>query len=580
MKKYFTKYAFICLFIMISVLSGCEKSKTKEREPGSIKETVTLTPTGTSDVTLTPTGTSDVTFTPTSAMGDEQTKVPSITPTGIVNPTGYVTSGVSATPTITAIPVVSVTPAITVTPAVSAVPAITVTPDVSVTPGITATPAITDFPAVTSAPVITATPTISATPAATGTVIPTFPCDAWINCYYVSLRDINNVDNKVLRVYNGTKITLTGESENEFYFKCEYEGNRYLVCNKYITYKEMYEYDPDALTIVDGRAHKYSYSELTQDLKELSEKYPDIFSYYTAGKSSDNRNIYVCKVGNPNAEKVIFYTGTTHAREYCTTELLMMMTEYYLYNYNTGWYEDYTYKELFDEICVVMIPMLNPDGAEICINGPDAIRDAEIRKKVREMYKKEDAIFYEKYGYHYTTLYERWKANAVGIDLNRNYDYGWEETDDWYEPASSGYKGTEPFSAEEVKVQVKVLNELLSTKKVCFSVSYHATGETLSWDVGQTGEFRTECETAVKKLAYYTDYIENMNEMTYYAGKISLAGYTDWLNGCEIVPSVTIEILGSSVFLSCEVPDLSEAFIQNREVWAVLGSLYYEKEEN
>ena len=563
MKKIFTKCAFIYLFIMIFALSGCMGAGTRENEPGNTGDTVTLIPTERAEVTITP----------TSALREQtqeakMTSVPTLSPTGGELPIASVTPDVQVTPTGNISPAASVTPIVSTTPNITTIPVASNTPIITTSPTIIITPAISDTPA------ITAIPTESAA------VIPTFPCDAWINCYYVSLRDVNNVDNKVMRVYNGTKLRLTGDSENEFYYKCEYAGNEYLVCNKYITYTEMYEYDLDALTIVDKSAHKYSYSELTRDLKELSETYPDIFSYYVAGKSSDNRNIYVCTIGNPNAEKVIFYTGTTHAREYCTTELLMMMAEYYLYNYDTGWYEDYTYKELFDEIAVVMIPMLNPDGAEICINGPDAIVDPEIRKNVKEMYKKEDAIFYEKYGYHYTTLYERWKANAVGIDLNRNYDYGWEETDDWYEPASSGYKGTEPFSAAEVKVQVEVLNELLSTKNVCFSVSYHATGETLSWDVGQTGEFRTECETAVKKLSYYTDYIENMNDMTYYAGKISLAGYTDWLNGREIVPSVTIEILGSSVFLSCEVPDLSEAFIQNREVWAVLGSLYYEKEEN
>ena len=62
---------------------------------------------------------------------------------------------------------------------------------------------------------------------------------------------------------------------------------------------------------------------------------------------------------------------------------------------------------------------------------------------------------------------------------------------------------------------------------------------------------------------------------------VPLAGYTDWLNGEEIIPSITIEILPLKIFLAAEQPEEEEmymAWVANRQVWAVLGELYYEGE--
>ncbi len=462
---------------------------------------------------------------------------------------------------------------------------ISITPTVTVQSTETPTPAPTETP--TPAPTETPTPTLTVAPKPTFTPIPDryyktgevpdFPCDAYVDCYSVSLRSTKNAREKVMTLYNGAHVTITGSNGKSFY-NCIYNNEEYLISKQYVNFNNPFEYDYGFFEIVDVDDLEYSYKDMESDIFELAEKYPDRFSYYSAGKTADKRELYICTVGNPDAPKCIYYTGTAHAREYCTTHLLMMQAEYYLHYYDEGFFKDVNYRDLLNEICIVMMPMQNPDGAEITISGIGGINSMLLRSRIQEMYDREEEEYQEKYGRHNSNYYRRWKANAEGIDLNRNYGFGWEETNDYPVPSSGGYKGTEPFCAREVQAQISVLNKLKEEKDLVFVISYHATGNDLSWDVpGLDGEFREEIERAVDTLVYYTDYERNMNDMTL-AKAPTLAGYTDWLNGERIVPSITIEIFSGDVWLAVDKPEMYDAWIANREVWAILNELYYEGE--
>ncbi len=464
-------------------------------------------------------------------------------------------------------------------------------PEVTATPMPTeATPTPTFTP--TSTPTNTPTPTLTPTPSNTSTPtptpipertvrnwygedhVPTFPCSAYVDCYSISLRNIEDITVSEKVIYNNTMVTLTGNAKNIKYYTCEYEGKEYYINKSFVTLNDMFQYDRNCFTIVDEQDLDYSYADMESDIKELAKTYPDLFSYYSAGKTADNRELYICTMGNPNAPKCIYITATAHAREYCTTHLVMMQAEYYLKYYYQGYYKNVDYRDLFDEICIVLMPMQNPDGVDLCIFGPSCINDLLLRTKIHMMCDRETEEFLKTDGDYNSNFYRRWKANAVGVDLNRNYPFGWEETNDYDVPASSGYKGPEPFSEIETQVQKQVLEKLMEEKDVVFAISYHASGNDLSWDVGQTGEFREECEKAADALVYVTDYIREMSLMN--IGPIPLAGYTDWLNGEEIVPSITIEIFRPKVWLAVDTPEMNEAWVANREVWALLAELYYE----
>ncbi|MCR5824508.1 MAG: hypothetical protein K6G60_08780 [Lachnospiraceae bacterium] len=463
------------------------------------------------------------------------------------------------------------------------------TPTVAITNEPTATPIATNTPTVTPIPTATSTPTPTVSPTPTerpkiellpkGTV-PEFPCTGYVACHDLTLRNTEDPKEKMMTLYNGDKVTVTGNSkQSKSFYSCIYEGQEYLINKNYVSFDKPFEYDyNDSFKIVDVNDLDYSYKDMESDIFELAKAYPDLFSYYSAGQTPDNRELYICTLGNPDAPKCIYYTGTAHAREYCCTHLLMMMAEYYLRYYEEGYYKDVYYGDLLDQVCVVMMPMQNPDGVEIAISGPSAINNLALRSKIQSMYEREDAAFYKYYGMHNSNYYKRWKANAEGLDINRNYPFGWEQTNESSRPSSSGYKGEEPLSAPEVKAQIEVLYKLMEEKDLVFAVSYHATGNDLSWDVGQTGEFRDECIRAVDELVFVTSYERNMNDMKL-DNEVPLAGYTDWLNGEEMVPSVTIEIFPLSVYLAVNKPEMYEAWLANREVFAVLAELYYERKD-
>ena len=85
------------------------------------------------------------------------------------------------------------------------------------------------------------------------------------------------------------------------------------------------------------------------------------------------------------------------------------------------------------------------------------------------------------------SYYTIWKANARGVDLNRNFNPYWRLlASSQKAPSAFGYKGAGPVSEKESKILVSVVNK----KKPTAVISYHAMGRILYWNFGQTGNAR------------------------------------------------------------------------------------------
>lgn len=214
--------------------------------------------------------------------------------------------------------------------------------------------------------------------------------------------------------------------------------------------------------IVSRSDKKYSYSDMKKDIEQLTSRYPDRLTSQVLGQTADGRNLYSLCLGNPEAEKQIFVTAGTHAREYINCQVVMMMVERYCRNYG-GKYKGITYRQLFDEVAVYIVPMVNPDGIVISEFGPGVIRDAALRKKVQKMPRRGG--------------YSNWKANARGVDLNRNYKmYAGKPAEK--KPASEGYPGASRFSENEAKA-VRDLMKSMTNMKAC--LNYHSMGQVIYW---------------------------------------------------------------------------------------------------
>lgn len=214
--------------------------------------------------------------------------------------------------------------------------------------------------------------------------------------------------------------------------------------------------------IVSRSDKKYSYTDMKKDIEQLTAKYPDRLSSQVLRQSADGRNIYALCLGNPEAKKQIFVTAGTHAREYINCQVVMMMVERYCQNYS-GKYKGKTYRQLFDEVAVYIVPMVNPDGIAISQSGSSAIRNTALRKKVQKMPRRGG--------------YSNWKANARGVDLNRNYKmYAGKPAEK--KPASEGYPGPSRFSESEAQA-VRDLMKSMTNMKAC--LNYHSMGQAIYW---------------------------------------------------------------------------------------------------
>ena len=68
-----------------------------------------------------------------------------------------------------------------------------------------------------------------------------------------------------------------------------------------------------------------------------------------------------------------------------------------------------------------------------------------------------------------------WKANARGVDLNRNYKYNYHAKYGGRR-GGSGYSGPYAESEPETKAVVKLINTLKNNTKLKGTVNYHAMG--------------------------------------------------------------------------------------------------------
>ncbi len=208
-----------------------------------------------------------------------------------------------------------------------------------------------------------------------------------------------------------------------------------------------------------GSKSAYSYASLQKDITALQKKYPDIVSYNIIGTSADNRNLYEVVLGNPDAKKHLLVIGNLHAREHMNIRLCMAQIERYCQNYNSkinGTSVSYT----LSQVAIHYIPSANPDGTAISQHGFKAIRSAKLRSSLRKMGGSSRS----------------WKANARGVDLNRNWAIAWKTAGS---KGSAGYRGSKAASEPETKALVKWVNNVQKQGSVVGVVSYHSTGSIL-----------------------------------------------------------------------------------------------------
>ncbi|OEF96643.1 peptidase M14 [Desulfuribacillus alkaliarsenatis] len=275
-------------------------------------------------------------------------------------------------------------------------------------------------------------------------------------------------------------------------------------------------YIPDAppTRIVDP-LQEYGYDEMVKDLEQIQERYGFI-QISTIGQSIEGRNLYVVRIGT--GPKEVHFNGSFHANEWITTPLLMNFIEDYAIAYDANQpLRGYNVQELFNETSLYVVPMVNPDGVELVLEGIDP---------TNPRYDEVVAI-------NRSSLnFDSWKANIRGVDLNNQFPAFWEEEyrrKGITQPAPLNYPGPRPLSEPESQAMA----EFTRNRNFRMVLAYHSQGEVIFW--GYRDMEPPEAEGIVRRFQEVSGY-QPIRTV------VSDAGYKDWFIQEWRRPGFTVEV--------------------------------------
>lgn len=206
-----------------------------------------------------------------------------------------------------------------------------------------------------------------------------------------------------------------------------------------------------------------TYASVQKEIKGLAKAYPDLISVESIGTSVQDRELTMMKVGKGVAKACI--VGGIHARESVSISYVMRCVEEFCaaYESESGMFGGYDMKNLLNSYTLYIVPLSNPDGLEI-ISGrdtPDVTVTYRLDKTTGKLMTLSD-----------------YKANANGVNLNRNFPLLWDRVDTKCPtPDPSSYKGTAAASEPETQA----LMALCEANDFMWMVSVHVRGDCVYW---------------------------------------------------------------------------------------------------
>lgn len=264
----------------------------------------------------------------------------------------------------------------------------------------------------------------------------------------------------------------------------------------------------------------YTYEIMERDIESLKVRYP-FLETGVAGKSVLGKNLYYIRLGRgPNQ---VFYNAAHHANEWLTTPVLMKFIEDFSRAYSRGTtIRGYNPRDIWNRSSIYIMPMVNPDGVNLVING--ITPDNPYYQRVLTWNRG-------------SLNFSGWNANIRGVDLNHNYDAGWEiskEREPYYGvygPSPRRYSGPAPESEPESQAVVAFTRN----HNFRLVLAYHSQGEVIFWNYEnlQPPEARTIGEAFARASGY---------QLSEPAGIASYSGYKDWFIKEFRRPGYTIEV--------------------------------------
>jgi hypothetical protein len=193
-----------------------------------------------------------------------------------------------------------------------------------------------------------------------------------------------------------------------------------------------------------------THAEVTALLQQYAADFPNITRLQSVGQTREGRDIWALKItDNPDTreldEPTILFNGMHHAREVMSVEVPLDAINFLLSNYGvlsnvTGW---------IDTTEIWIMPMLNADGNNKVWNG--------------------------------NSMWRKNTFNGYGIDINRNYPYGWNSCNGSSGSTSADdYRGPSPASEPETQAMMNLVARI----QPVFSISFHSYSELVLYPYG------------------------------------------------------------------------------------------------
>jgi len=257
----------------------------------------------------------------------------------------------------------------------------------------------------------------------------------------------------------------------------------------------------------------YDFRQLQIDITKLLELYP-FLKCRTIGYSVLKKPLYELTVGR--GTNIVHFNASFHANEWITSLILMKcFNEFLISLTHQRTFYGSNPLTLYMKNFLSLVPMVNPDGVDLVIHGPD--------------FQSEEIVLPINQG---NNDFTHWKANIRGVDLNNQFPANWEiekERKIPKQPAPRDYPGDQPLTEPEVIAMAELANERKFDRMMCF----HTQGKEIYWGY-ENFEPKESYEIAreFEKVSGYKaiQYID------------SHAGYKDWFIQNFQKPGFTVEL--------------------------------------
>lgn len=239
----------------------------------------------------------------------------------------------------------------------------------------------------------------------------------------------------------------------------------------------------------------------------------------TIGESRCGRPIEAFALGSE--EDSVLYCGAFHGMEWLTSLLLYQYLDCVCAAADRGGcVAQIKITRFLKRRGLVVVPCVNPDGVEISVHGAQTA--GAYANLVTHVSGGKTA---------------RWQANAAGVDINHNFNAGWEllhqaeQKAGICSPAPTRFGGESPESEPETQA----LTRFCRNNPVHHAVAFHSQGEEIYWHFGEN---TPPCaDTMATVMARSSGYKKSSPEGLAVGG-----GFKDWFITEFSRPAFTVEI--------------------------------------